>query len=91
MDCTRCKKILDKDQYSYKNEEKKIYYVQCNKCREKIKNNQDKQAKEKEQYENVKKENVIECRCGKTYVAFRDYHILRHNATKKHQQNIKTK
>ena len=78
MQCSGCKQILDIDKFSYKNEAQKIYYLHCNKCREKITNNTELKAKQKEQYERVKKNNVINCKCGATYVAFRDHHIRRH-------------
>lgn len=89
MECTKCHKVLDIHQFSYKNVAKKIYYVHCDKCRETILKDKDKQKKEKEQYEFVKKTNVIECACGKKYIAFRDYHILRHNNTKTHIARMK--
>lgn len=85
MECTCCKKILDRDQFSFKNLDKKIYYLHCNTCREKIKDIPYKKEREKEQYERVKKQSTIECKCGITYVAFRDYHILRHLNSKTHK------
>lgn len=88
MECTKCHRILNKDQFSYKNIEKKIYYLHCDKCREKIMNNKEKKEFEKEQYNFVKKTNIIECECGRKYIAFRDYHILRHNNSKTHIAKI---
>lgn len=88
MQCSGCKKILDIDKFSYKNEAHKIYYLHCNKCRGKITNNTELKAKQKEQYERVKKNNVINCKCGGTYIAFRDHHILRHINSKTHIARI---
>lgn len=91
MECTKCHKILDIDKFSYKNVEKKIYYLHCDKCREKITKNKEKKMNEKQQYEFVKRTNVIECPCGKKYIAFRDYHILRHNNTITHLSIMNSK
>lgn len=88
MECTKCHKVLDKSQFSYKNIAKKIYYLHCDKCRERVKKQTNKKEQEKEQYELVKKTNVITCTCGKTYIAFRDYHIIRHNNTKYHLARV---
>lgn len=88
MECTRCHRVLDKDDFSLKNVQKKIYYVNCNSCREKVKNNVNKAMNEKVQYEDVKLREKITCSCGKTYVAFRDYHITRHKSTKWHIANV---
>lgn len=85
MECTRCHKILPVDKFSYKNAARKIYYVHCDSCREKLKKKQpNKQQNEKERYEIVKKNNVINCECGKTYIGFRDFHINRHLNSKFH-------
>ena len=81
MECTHCHMYLSFDDFSYKNESKKIYYLHCNKCREKIKTNK---ARNKEHYEMTKKTNVINCSCGTQFIAFREYHILRHVNTKNH-------
>ena len=88
MECTKCHKILDINQFSYKNIEKKIFYLHCDKCRQKILKDKDKQIQEKQQYEFVKKTNIIDCECGRKYIAFRDYHIARHNNTKLHLKKI---
>ena len=85
MECTRCHKILDIDQFSYKNVKQKIYYLYCNNCREKVKQKSDKKNLEKEQYAFVKATNVIECACGKKFISFREYHTMRHNKSKKHR------
>ncbi len=92
MQCSCCKKILDKDKFSLKNEDKKIYYLHCNNCREKLKTSRpDKQKQEKQRYEKLKKDARIECNCGSVYVAFRDFHILRHLNTLKHKAYLSTK
>lgn len=88
MECTKCHKILSIDNFSYKNVEKKIYYLHCNTCRDKLKSQQNKKQSEKEQYDIVKKTNVIQCACGKSYIAFRDYHIYRHQSSKYHISHI---
>lgn len=91
MECTRCMKILDKDKFEFKNKEKKIYYLHCIDCRMKVTKNPEKKTKEKESYEMTKLSNVIECSCGCKYVAFRDYHIMRHNASQRHIMSQKKK
>jgi len=78
MECTKCHKILPVDNFSYKNVAKKIYYLHCNKCRDKVKANKNKKEQEKMQYDIIKRTSIIECECGKKYVAFRDFHINRH-------------
>ena len=83
MECNRCKAKKTIDDFSfYTKNNNKIYYLSCNTCR----NNKSKNIKEKhkEEYENRKNNNVINCECGISYVAFRDYHIYRHNISKKH-------
>lgn len=84
MNCTKCHKNLDISYFSYKNNEKKIYYLHCNICR--AKNKQNEKSKNLESYNFTKANNVIDCYCGKQYIAFRDYHILRHNKSKLHSQ-----
>jgi hypothetical protein len=91
MECTSCHNILNLDKFSLKNEAKKIYYLHCNACREKIINDPNKKKREKEQYEKVKMNNVINCKCGIKYIAFRDYHILRHTDTQTHQIYLENK
>ena len=88
MECTKCHKILSIDNFSYKNVEEKIFYLHCNTCRDKVKSQINKKQSEKEQYDMVKKTNVIKCACGKSYVAFRDYHIYRHQNSKYHLEHI---
>jgi hypothetical protein len=89
MECTRCHKILPVESFSYKNVAKKIYYVHCNSCREKLAKKQpNKKQNEKEKYEITKRDNVIHCECGRTYVAFRNFHINRHVNSKYHLASI---
>lgn len=85
MECTYCHNVMSLDKFSFKNEAQKIYYLHCNACREKIINDPNKKKREKEQYNRVKKNSMIQCKCGTNYIAFRDYHILRHINTKCHQ------
>lgn len=84
MNCSKCHKNLDISYFSYKNDEKKIYYLHCNTCR--YKNKQGKKCNNLDAYNLTKANNVIDCRCGKQYIAFRDYHIARHNKSKLHTQ-----
>lgn len=87
MECTKCHKCLPKDNFSYKNTKDKIYYLHCNKCREKnLANSEDKKKKEKEMYDMIKKTNIIQCQCGVKYVSFRTYHTLRHLNSLKHNE-----
>lgn len=88
MECTSCHHILDFDKFSFKNEAKRIYYLHCNECREKIINDPMKKTREKEQYNRVKKQSLIQCKCGVNYVAFREYHILRHLHSKTHAKML---
>lgn len=78
MECTHCHQVLEINNFSFKNKAKKIYYLHCNACREKLTNNPDIKKRQKEQYEHTKKQSLIKCRCGSEYVAFREYHIRRH-------------
>lgn len=82
MECTKCHKILNLSDFSLKKD--KTYYLHCDRCREKIADNKERKQAIKNHYENTKKNNVIECVCGKTFIAFRDYHISRHSMSKKH-------
>jgi hypothetical protein len=90
MECTKCHKILDIEQFSYKNEKQKIFYLHCDKCRQKLLNNQpNKQKQEKMQYELVKKTNLITCPiCTRQYISFRTFHALRHNNTRAHLKYV---
>jgi hypothetical protein len=89
MECTKCHKLLSIDNFSYKNVEKKIYYLHCDKCREKQKQQVNKKADEKQQYEKVKNTNVVHCECGSKYIAFRVYHIARHKNSLIHLSYIR--
>lgn len=88
MQCTKCYKCLSLDEFSFKNMKAKIYYLHCDKCRDKISKDGHKKEREKEQYELVKKTNVIECECGVKYVSFREYHTIRHINSKRHIKNM---
>jgi hypothetical protein len=89
MECTKCHKLLSIDNFSYKNVDKKIYYLHCDKCREKQKKQVNKKTHEKEQYEKVKNTNIVKCECGSTYIAFRAYHIARHKHSLAHLSHIR--
>lgn len=85
MECTKCHLILDINKFSYKNVKQKIYYLHCDKCREKLSNQTNKKMLEKQQYETLKKTNLITCPiCTRQYISFRTYHTIRHNNTKTH-------
>jgi hypothetical protein len=89
MECTKCKKRKGLEDYSYKNKKDKIYYNYCNQCREKSNIEKEKYKDiAKENYDILKKTNVIKCDCGKSYVSFRTYHIYRHNNSKYHLEHI---
>jgi hypothetical protein len=89
MECTKCHRILDIKNFSYKNAKQKIFYLHCDKCREKISNQPNKKIAEKEQYETLKKTNLIICPiCSREYVSFRTYHTIRHNNSKIHLKSI---
>ena len=89
MECTKCHKRKPKDQFSYKNVKERIYFQYCDACRTKTTELQ-KRYKEnaKELYEMKKENDVIECECGKKYVAFRAFHIERHINSKFHQKYL---
>lgn len=84
MECTKCRKILDITYFSYRNPMSKIYYLHCDKCREKTAKQTNKKELEKQQYENVKLTNIIECQCGVKYISFRAFHTVRHQNSKFH-------
>jgi len=85
MECTKCKNKLDLKYFSYK--KNNLFYLHCDKCREKLQLENNKK-KDKDMYNLIKETKKIECNCGKTYVAFRDYHIIRHQNSKKHLKYI---
>ena len=86
MECNKCHKIKKIDDFSYYNKNnRKIYYLNCNICKEKLTENTDIKEKQKEEYENRKINNIINCECGISYIAFREYHTIRHNNSKKHK------
>ena len=37
MECSKCKKKLELQCFSYKDEKNKLFYLHCDKCRDKIK------------------------------------------------------
>jgi hypothetical protein len=88
MECTKCNKKLELNCFSYKDFNNKIFYLHCDKCRDKIRKQANKKEIEKKNYNNIKETNIIECLCGKKYIAFRDYHIIRHQTTIYHIKNI---
>jgi len=89
MECTKCKKKKMLNDYTLKNIKEGIYYTYCNHCRDKCNIERDKYKNiAKENYEILKKTNIIKCECGKSYVSFRTYHIFRHNNSKYHLENI---
>jgi hypothetical protein len=92
MECTKCHRRLNISEFSYKNKKEKIYYLNCNDCRKKIKETQDKYKQmAKDNYELLKKCNNVNCECGISYTAFRSFHIYRHNNTLRHIEYIKSK
>lgn len=90
LQCNKCNKRLNIEEFGfYIRKNKEIYYMNCNKCREiQNKKNEESKKKMKEEYESRKNNNTILCNCGITYVAFREYHIQRHNNSKKHLNNL---
>ena len=91
MECTKCKKRLDVSEFSYKNNDKKIFYLHCNNCRKKISFQNNKKNREQDNYKDVKENNKMECKCGKIYIAFRNYHIKRHESSLYHIKNVNNK
>lgn len=88
MECTKCKKRLDISYFSLKNIKDNIYYLHCDICREKINNQKNKKNIETTNYINTKNNKIINCKCGKKFIAFRDYHIIRHESSNYHIKNI---
>lgn len=89
MECTKCHQILDFCKFSYKNAKHKIFYLHCDKCRENISKQTNRKILEKQQYDMIKKTNMITCSvCNRQYVSFRTYHTIRHNNTKIHIQSL---
>jgi len=86
MECTKCHTVKNFEEFSYKNENEKIYHLYCDLCRKKTQIIQFKyKEKAKENYNLKKINNIVECECGITYVCFRNYHIYRHINSKKHK------
>jgi hypothetical protein len=91
MECTKCRTVKNFEEFSYKNESEKIYYLYCDLCREKIQNIQLKyKEKAKENYNLKKNSNIVECVCGVKYICFREYHEYRHINSKKHKKLLKS-
>lgn len=92
MQCTKCNVVKELNEFSFKNENEKIYYLYCDLCRSKTLIAQLK-YKEKaiEDYNVKKKTNIILCKCGISYVCFRDFHIYRHINSKKHKKLLELK
>ena len=92
MECTKCHLRKDVSEFSLKNVKENIYYLHCNKCRDQVIRAQHKyKEKMKEEYEIKKLTHVIECECGISFVAFRDFHTIRHVNSKHHKNYVKGK
>lgn len=81
MDCTNCKKIKDKDCFSYCDRLKR-HYFNCDDCRNKI-----KEYKKNSHYQNIKKD--WDCyRCKKIFNTEQNlqYHISNTKSCKKYWQ-----
>ena len=92
MECTKCHKVKNFDEYSYKNKKEKIFYLYCNDCRIITLSSQIKyKEKAKENYNLKKKLNTVECECGISYICFRDFHIYWHINSKKHKNLLISK
>lgn len=87
MECTKCKKRLELNLFSYKDLTNKIFYLYCDICRNKQDNIKKKQY-DKKSYNEKKNNSIINCNCGRNYVAFRNYHIIRHENSLYHIKNI---
>jgi len=92
MQCSKCDKRKDLNEYSFRNESDKIYYLYCNTCRNETQEIQKKyKDKAVENYNLIKIINKIECSCGITYVCYRDFHMIRHLNSKKHKKLLELK
>lgn len=89
MECFKCRTRKDISEFSLKNSKENIYYLHCDKCRENVKQLQTKhKEKMREDYELKKTTNLIKCECGISFVAFRDFHMIRHVNSKRHQNYL---
>ena len=92
MECSKCHLRKDISDFSLKNVKDNIYYMYCYKCREQVVKAQHKyKEKMKEEYEIKKLTHVIDCECGMSFVAFRDFHMRRHVNSKYHKMYIQNK
>lgn len=92
MECTKCHLHKDLSEFSLKNVKEGIYYLYCDRCRQQTVNAQNKyKERAKEDYEIRKATNVINCDCGKSFVCFRDFHLVRHINSTYHKNNIRSK
>jgi hypothetical protein len=93
MECTKCHKVKGFNDFTYKNEKDKIYYMYCDFCRIKYFSDEEKNYRERANIEyNMRKlENTVKCECGINYVCFRDFHMIRHLNSNKHKKLMATK
>ena len=92
MECTKCHKVKPFDEFSYKNDKEKIYYMYCDMCKIKYYCEEEKYKERAIQEYNTRKlQNTIKCECGIEYVCFRDFHMLRHLNSKKHKKIMSDK
>jgi len=89
MECTKCHTVKNFEEYSYKNKKEKIFYLYCNDCRNITLSSQKKYKEKANENYNLKKTlNLVDCKCGISYICFRDFHIYRHINSKKHKNLI---
>jgi hypothetical protein len=87
MECTKCHKVKSLTEFSYRNKKEKIYYLYCDDCRKETLEIQKKYKDRAVEDYNLRKElNVIECKCGISFVCFRDFHMYRHINSIKHKK-----
>ena len=55
--------------------------MECTKCKKKLELNLFS-------YNEKKKQDIINCICGKNYIAFRNFHIIRHENSWCHIKNV---
>ena len=89
MECTKCHTVKNFEEYSYKNKKEKIFYLYCNDCRNITLSSQKKYKEKANENYNLKKTlNLVDCKCGISYICFRDFHIYRHINSKKHKNRF---
>lgn len=92
MECTKCHKVKEFNDFSYKNKKDKIYYMYCDTCKIKYFCEEEKYKERAQQEYNMRKLcNIVKCECGIEYVSFRDFHIIRHMNSKKHKKIMSCK